>query len=46
MSAVMSPPGVVEGGREWPHWKDWAPKVGGDDRGGGKAWIGKPSEET
>ena len=46
MSAIKSPPGVVEGGREWPHQEDWAPEVGGIDQGGDEAWIGKPSEEV
>jgi hypothetical protein len=46
MSAIKSPPGVVEGGREWPHQEDWALEVGGVDQGGDEAWIGEPSEEV
>jgi hypothetical protein len=34
-----------EGGREWPHWMGWAPKVGGNDQGGNKAlFVNEPSE--
>jgi hypothetical protein len=42
-SAWNPPPSLVEGGREWPHWSDWAPEVHCDDHGGGKAsFVGKP----
>ena len=36
-SAKKSPPSLVEGGREWPRPRDWAPKVGYDNKGGDKA---------
>ena len=44
LSALMSPPSLVEGGREWPHQPDWAPDVRCDDQGGNKAvCVSEPS---
>ena len=43
-SAKKSPPSLVEGRREWPRPRDWAPKVGYDDKGGNEAIsVGMPS---
>ena len=43
LSAKKSPPSLVEGGREWPRPRDWAPEVGYDDKGGDKAVsVGMP----
>jgi hypothetical protein len=43
-SAYKSPPSLVEGGREWPRLRDWAPEVSYNDKGGDKAVsVGMPS---
>jgi hypothetical protein len=37
-------PSLVEGGREWPRPRDWAPEVGYDNKGGNEAVsVGMPS---
>ena len=44
-SALMSPPSLVEGGREWPQLSDRVPEVRCDDQGGNEAvCVGKPSD--
>ncbi len=35
--ATLSGPCPIEGGREWPHLADWAPKVRCDDQGSDEA---------
>jgi hypothetical protein len=44
-SALMSPPSLVDGGREWPRLADWAPEVHCHDQGGDEAiCVGEPSD--
>ena len=43
----MSPPSLVEGGREWPHLLDWVPEEHCDNQGGNEVvCVGEPSDEA
>jgi hypothetical protein len=46
-SALVSPPSLVEGGKEWPHLPDRAHEVHCDDQGGDKAvCVSKPYDRA